>query len=1694
MDQTSAPTSFTLAPPHPLHLFGRDAELAALKSAVERLLAGESALLLLSGPSGSGKSSLVNAGLQPFRSHRQLHIATAAFEQGQPAAPYQPLRRAFSAVVRQILAAGDAIQARWRQRLCASLGRNGQVMVDFIPELAWLLGQQPPLIELEPEAHRHRFHVTLRRFIAALAPASHPLVFVWDNLYWADEESLALFLALAGDSQPAALLLVGVVSDESQRRAAPAAATPQAANGIAAALAEAGADFAHLALAPLPLAAINDLLADLLHAAPAQTLLLAERIHVLAQGNPFFTVELIQSLARAGAITPDPLAGGYRWDLAAVDRLPLGDDVAELLAQAIDDLPDFAQRLLRVAALLGMHFDLATLAQALELAPQDAAAHLQPALDAGLLTQPDAPQRGSDSALAAYQFRHERIRKAAQAGLGEQKRLELHARIGRSLLALGTAESPVAGEPVGRQQGERRAVGPDPAGDRLFVAVHHLNAAASLLTTPDERRQLAGLNRTAGKRARSTASYGAAWGYLRQGLALLADDPAWAGDDLALALHVEAAEIAYLTGQHQAAEALAGQVAAQTHDPVARTHAAQIRVQAAIARNDLDQAMTVAAAALRPLGIDLPRRAGAPSLLASLARTRHALRGRCVEDLAALPPVTDASLQAAGRLMASLGEALQWEGNPNRLALLTLEGMRLSLRHGLFPTSAVGYAGYGALLCLLDAMLPGMGDIDTARRLGQLAEQLAERPETQPYRARIAVPVHYIITHRHDHQRASLAPLLAGYQAGLDSGDPEAATLCALCYVSHAFQLGLPLAELDRQIGEFSAASAQFGQRGGELALAINHQAVLNLLGRAADPLRLNGERCDEETVQAELAHSRNRSTQTALLIVKAHLAYLFHDRDAALALVEQVRPHLREIAGFFAYPRFLALDALIRLAACDGAGRSQRRRLLRQARGDLRRLQPWARQTPMNHLHEVHLIQAELARVQGRTQEAAAHYETAIRLCQEHGWAADEPLAAERAARCLLAAGQIAEAQAYLCLARAGYLRWGALAVVQHMEQVYGMWLPHERAGATEVATTSRRAEATEVATTEQAMLPEIGVAVRAAQAAAGEEDLAAGVQRLMAVVVAQAGAQRGVLLVPDPAEDPAGETVASLRVEAESLAGGATNALHGQRLVDQPLEATAAPRRVVNFVVHSRQSLALADASQETPFDADPAVIARQIHTLLCLPLRQAGRLLGVLYLEELPEPEGVAPERVDALALLATQAALSVQNARLREGSRQGDKETGRQGDKEGGRQVDKEVGRQGNKETMEKGKEEAGEAARWVGARMRQAGLHGRAGRRAEANAQVDEALALAAKSGDDAAWRPLALGFTLELAVLPGGLQHCQTIAQQSGKLAPTRDDELRLARLAQQAMVAWLHGRLDEVLAAQRQALALAPLETASWPTPLNDLMGLAISAHTARREYEQAQQALDMQTARLRHAGSGPLRAARLLFRQARLDWLRGQGAASSGLAQARELLAAQSEHPWAAVLTPTLAGLSALVESRYDLAEQHLRQAAAAEAATPGARLLVQPSLLLAHALHAQGAVEPALEALIPVLETCRREHTPGFVVQEGAAVIPLLRLAAQQGRCGPMAAHVLSLLGVSNVTRRLLVPKTGIVLNPREVDVLELLAANASNRAIAERLDVDIATVKSHVTRVLAKLGVRTHHEAAEQARALGLGNGW
>ena len=316
------------------------------------------------------------------------------------------------------------------------------------------------------------------------------------------------------------------------------------------------------------------------------------------------------------------------------------------------------------------------------------------------------------------------------------------------------------------------------------------------------------------------------------------------------------------------------------------------------------------------------------------------------------------------------------------------------------------------------------------------------------------------------------------------------------------------------------------------------------------------------------------------------------------------------------------------------------------------------------------------------------------------------------------------------------------------------------------------------------------------------------------------------------------------------------------------------------------------------------------------------------------------------------------------------------------------------------------------------------------------------------------------------------------------------DAPWRQTLASQTSLEHWLRGRLAEVIALGHEAEVKLP-EPTEGGIRLFDPLCLAAAAHTARRAYDAARACLDLALANLPVGSTGKDAWLGLAIRRARLYWLLDALPRLEALVREMEVGTSRLDSSLSPVLLATLRGILALEQENLPVAEQHLTEAVRASVQTPAAMLLARPDLHLARVHESAGRREQAELLIDAALAEVRQRGAPGLIVLEGSAMIPLLRSAAQRGREGPTAARVLGILGVRNVTRRVLIPENGLLLSPREADVLELLAADASNRLIAERLNVDILTVKSHITRVLAKLGVTSRHEAAERAKALGLG---
>ena len=321
-----------------------------------------------------------------------------------------------------------------------------------------------------------------------------------------------------------------------------------------------------------------------------------------------------------------------------------------------------------------------------------------------------------------------------------------------------------------------------------------------------------------------------------------------------------------------------------------------------------------------------------------------------------------------------------------------------------------------------------------------------------------------------------------------------------------------------------------------------------------------------------------------------------------------------------------LSIARLAHAALCSSASADERARYLEAVATHCRQLAIWKENCPENFGSCAALVEAEMARIEGRDLDAMRLYEEAIRSAHANGFIHHEAIAYEVAARFYAARGFDKIADAYFLEARYRYLRWGALGKVRQLDERY----PHlheQRAPASSTVTIGTPVEQLDLETV-----------IKASQAVSGEIVLEKLIETLLEIAVEHAGAERGLLILPHGEEH---------RIEAEARTGRDKAEVHlGQKLVG-PAEL---PESLLRYVVRTGESVILDDASVQNQFSQDEYLRQKRSRSVLCLPLVKQAKLMGVLYLENNLAPRVFTSSRFALLELLASQAAISLDNARL------------------------------------------------------------------------------------------------------------------------------------------------------------------------------------------------------------------------------------------------------------------------------------------------------------------------------------------------------------------------------------------------------------------------------------------------------------
>ncbi|MBD1915322.1 MULTISPECIES: EAL domain-containing protein [Cyanophyceae] len=1192
----------------PEKLYGRGPAVAAVLAAFERVsTAGVtgSELVLVAGYSGVGKTAVVSEVQKPI-ARQQGYFIQGKFDQFKRNTPFMGFLTALQALMQQLLSESEAQLQAWRADILTALGANGQLLIDVIPELEQIIGPQPPVIELSGQAAQHRFNRLFQNFVQVFAAPQHPLVVFLDDLQWADLASLQLVNLLIGDLRCPHLLLIGAYRDNEVSPAHPLMLTLDT-------LRQGGATINTITLEPLSAMSINQLVADTLVCPVLLAQPLADLVYQKTGGNPFFATQFLQTLHQEGTIVFDPVQGAWQCDLGQARSAAINEDVVAFMAQQLQKLGPSTQAMLKLAACIGNPFNLGTLALVSELPETDVAIALWSALELGLvLPQSEIytlflPEGSLEPALLpsdrpelSYRFLHDRIQQAAYSLIPADQRSQTHLTIGQ---LLWHKSSPAQRE------------------EQLFTIVNHLNEGQALLIAA-EREQLARLNLQAGRRAKTATAYSAALDYLRQGIALLPVN-AWGQQyDLTLALHQEITEAAYLCTDFEQVEHWADLTTRHAYNLLDQLPVYEVRLLANRAQGNYLAAVRTGLQVLRILEVDFVEQPTPAEVQQTLADTRQLWAGQDPLSLLTLPRMTAVQRLAAMQIMTKL-TAPAYRALPALLPMLMAKQVEFSIRFGNSPISIFAYAGYGMALC-------SMGEIEAGYGFGQLALRLLEQLQATTCESRAGYLVHNFICHWRDPLRQSLPAFVQAYQSGLATGDLECVVLNAQAYGHYAYFAGQPLADLAAEMAAYRQTLRQLKQVSLK-CLEIVQQTVLNLLGEGEHPLCLSGSVYEaKSSVRFHLEHS-DRTSLFHYHFNQTVLYYLFGQIEQAAQQADQVAIYLDGGRAQFPFALYAFYDALIQLArdqtAADHATRWQRIQQQQE------KLAQWANSAPSNHRHRWQLVEAEIARVEGRYLEAMEAYDGAIASAKTHGFVQDEGLANELAARFYLAWGRDKLAQLYLHDAYDAYAHWGAKAKTQQLETLY----PDVLQAASVLPAPGVLSTSDEISsrTSDTAAL-DLAAVVQASQAISQELRPDQLIVTLMQLVLENAGAERGALVLRQADQ---------LVVVAQCLSGETC-------LVDLvPLQTShRLPVSLIHFVDRTAVPLVIDDMRVEPRFAADPYLVQHLPKSVLGLPLIQKNQAMGVLYLENNLTTGAFTRDRIQVLDILCAQAAISFENANL------------------------------------------------------------------------------------------------------------------------------------------------------------------------------------------------------------------------------------------------------------------------------------------------------------------------------------------------------------------------------------------------------------------------------------------------------------
>lgn len=1189
-------------------VYGRKKELEKIREIYNSASAKEAELILIYGEPGIGKSWLINEVIQAFIN--DAVVVKGKYEKAKQHIPYSGLIDGYRKYIHHLLKEKEETLGPYRKQLISTLRGSGQLIVDVIPELEFIIGKQPPVTKLNMEEARARFNRVFVEFIQVFASPEHPLILILEDLQLADMSSLNSIkdILLRKTNN---LLIIGTCLQHEETNDLRIFINDVIKENI---------NVEKINLGPLQIEETTQYIADSLRTNTDKVQPLAELLHAKTNGNPFFLSQLLKQLYEGKHIKFNLSKKEWEWQLSEVKKLDLSANVVDLMIGKIRLFPEETQKTLSMAAAIGSKFSLDLLSKVQQKSPKEILNDLSPALQADLI-QPFKMNINIQKLLTqnaddfdqilekkdlVFEFINDKIQEASNSLSPSEEKLTQHYQIGRYLLK--ETEKPENAE-----------------NDTLFFKfINHLNLATPIITSAEEKLELARLNLKACYKAKNSTAYGLALDLVTKARNLLPKDPWNNHYDLTYAIFLESTECSFFQKKFDDIEKFSSEIMQNAKSKIDKGKLYVIKLAYYTNASQYEKVTELGITCASLFKIKIPKNPSVLQILKKFIQVKFLIGNQKFSDIANKPaPIDEESIFIQKLITWIAAPAFLY--NKHLFAYSTLLGMESILEDGYYPGSGVLFGFYALLLASL------FKDYKSATEIGQFAVDICEKEGIHINICRTYFSMVILIGHWTLPSSTIGEYLNKSFQNGLDSGD-----LFFLSYLTifFGFADGTYLRNLEE-------AKIQLQSHANILQAAKNYQALQsytlrkNLLASLTNPafrgFSMDNENFNEEEFHLTVKNNKHfTQAYQGYVAYKSMLFYLFGYYEEGLNIFNESSSTREAVNLFMTQREQNFYHSLNMIMLYEKANFWERLKYNWYITRNQKTLKKWVDLLPQSNSHRYKLIQAEYERVLGHTDHALQLYDEAIKLATENKFVGEIALCNELAARLYLKLERIPLARFYIREAHYNYYRWGALSKVSQLEEIYPQFIENKIANLGTAKSTSNQLEAAQDNF-------DLTTVIRASSVLSKEIYLDRLLNEILRILIVEAGADRAVFLM---------EQGDKWVIQGEKR--GEEEAKVLQAIPIETSDLVSVP--LITFFLRTKEKIIINDLSQEGMFTYDPYLKENKVKAVLCIPVISQGKMSAILYLENKSSTDVFSPEKVRILQILSSQIASSIENSTL------------------------------------------------------------------------------------------------------------------------------------------------------------------------------------------------------------------------------------------------------------------------------------------------------------------------------------------------------------------------------------------------------------------------------------------------------------